>query len=568
MKNVGFKTVIRLYEQFGSVQKAWEATDKEIYRIFPPLSEQAKAFIMGRNRKNALKESWINILRGENIQIFKYADKEYPTCLKELQSPPIILYCKGNIDLLKNLGCAVIGTRNPSKEGCKKAEIIGIEIAKNNIPHISGLATGIDSCGHKGALEGEGRSIGVLGSGLLKVFPEENVKLAQKIISKKGLLISESPPHYPVSPFQLRNRNRIIAALSRMVVIVEATKNSGSLIAARHAKELKREIYVLGPINPTEKLHQGLIRILDRGNAVEHKLDELILQMFAKDTIKPDIINKLGKKDAVSDTLHTEDEYVFEILRAIANSPLVRKKRIKYLSKLKIHKICFKIIESLGLNVTRSWYLRGCYVHNDNIEKKILLNLINTTSSIPSIFNNIEKTLDNLLKTENILYTQINTYLKKLYEKDAPERYKKIYILNQKIQEILEDFDKSAKEAKLSDWGVIIEKRDKNVNIVEDFISACHNLEYIKPYTDRIKKILELLFNYHQEILKSTKIKSLGKLYFDSIWKLIASNISINTLHGPRKHEISMELLNRVINNAEEILTDTYSRIEDSINNF
>lgn len=191
--------------------------------------------------------------------------KFYPERLRNIDSPPKRLYCLGNLELLnyeKNI--AIIGSRNCSVYGERVAKDFSFNLAKNNICIISGLAKGIDSFSHIGALTASGKTIAVLGSGLDKIYPIENKELFQDIIKNNGLVITE----YPLGTEPLKQnfpaRNRIISGLSDSVLVVEARKNSGTNITVDFALEQGKDVFVI-PGNIYSKTSDGTNYLITEG---------------------------------------------------------------------------------------------------------------------------------------------------------------------------------------------------------------------------------------------------------------------------------------------------------------
>lgn len=166
---------------------------------------------------------------------------EYPQLLAEIADPPTCLWTRGDRSVLKALAVAVIGARAASPEGLLAAGEIACDLARAGVVVVSGLARGIDSAAHRGALEGGGKTIAVLGTGIDVVYPAENDGLAEKIAAS-GLLLTEFPPGAPPVDFHFPRRNRIISGLSKAVVVVEAREKSGSLITARLAADQGRDV--------------------------------------------------------------------------------------------------------------------------------------------------------------------------------------------------------------------------------------------------------------------------------------------------------------------------------------
>ena len=191
--------------------------------------------------------------------------KYYPERLRNIDAPPKELYCLGNLELLnyKN-NIAMIGSRNCSSYGEKVAKDFAYNLAKEEVCVVSGLAKGIDAFSHIGALNANGKTIAVLGSGLDKIYPKENIKLVESIIKNNGLVLSE----YPLGTVALKQhfpaRNRIISGLSDSVLVVEARKNSGTNITVDFALEQGKDVFVI-PGNIYSKTSDGTNFLITEG---------------------------------------------------------------------------------------------------------------------------------------------------------------------------------------------------------------------------------------------------------------------------------------------------------------
>ena len=166
---------------------------------------------------------------------------EYPQLLAEISDPPACIWTRGDRAIFARTAVAVIGARNASQEGLIAAGEIACDLARAGIVVVSGLARGIDSAAHRGALNGGGKTIAVLGTGIDQVYPAENDLLTEQIVAS-GLLVSEFPPDALPLPGHFPRRNRIISGLSKAVVVVEAREKSGSLITARLAADQGRDV--------------------------------------------------------------------------------------------------------------------------------------------------------------------------------------------------------------------------------------------------------------------------------------------------------------------------------------
>jgi len=166
---------------------------------------------------------------------------EYPRLLAEISDPPARLWTRGDRSTFTSIGVAVIGARSASQEGLTAAYEIAFDLARAGIVVISGLARGVDSSAHQGALDGGGKTIAVLGTGIDRVYPPENAELFERIASN-GLLVTEFPLESAPEDWHFPRRNRIISGLSKAVVVVEAREKSGSLITARLAADQGRDV--------------------------------------------------------------------------------------------------------------------------------------------------------------------------------------------------------------------------------------------------------------------------------------------------------------------------------------
>ncbi len=196
--------------------------------------------------------------------IISYFDINYPVLLKEISAPPMLLFCHGNIGLLSQPQIAIVGSRAASYSGKESAKRLAHELATSGYTITSGLASGIDSYAHQGALAASGNTIAVLGSGLDILYPKSNIGLATAIVESNGLIISEFWPDVAPYAANFPRRNRIVSGLSLGVLVVEAEARSGSLITARLAAEQNREVFAVpGAINNPKAsgchklIHQG-----------------------------------------------------------------------------------------------------------------------------------------------------------------------------------------------------------------------------------------------------------------------------------------------------------------------
>ena len=243
----------------------------------------------------------------KDIQKIDIKSADYPAKLRDIPNPPKQLYCKGNIELLRAGSVGVIGARKNTVYGKNVAIMIGKRLAESGLAVTSGLAMGIDAFSHEGALEADGKVIGVLGSGINQMGPWRNRELMKRGLEKGGLVISEYAPDEPAYKGTFPARNRIISGLSEALVIVEAGLNSGSLITAKHASEQGRPVYAVpGNINSQSSIGTNL---LIRDGAVP---------LVIIDDLIRDIGVDINRDPEIRPDLDADEEKVFEIVRVMS----------------------------------------------------------------------------------------------------------------------------------------------------------------------------------------------------------------------------------------------------------
>jgi DNA processing protein len=236
------------------------------------LPHAARAFLTSPDE--AALEYDIDWLESSGARILLYTDADYPPLLREIGSPPAVLYVLGSLDALLSPQLAMVGSRNPTPAGRASAREFAAWFARAGITVTSGLAFGIDAASHEGALAGGGPTVAVLGSGLDRIYPAEHAALATRI-AHTGALVSEFPPRTaPLRPHFPR-RNRIIAGLSLGTLVVEAARKSGSLITARQALDAGREVFAI-PGSIHSPVSRGCHQLIKSGaKLVEEAADVL-----------------------------------------------------------------------------------------------------------------------------------------------------------------------------------------------------------------------------------------------------------------------------------------------------
>ena len=235
---------------------------------------------------NLVLDRYIQKFESDNIIMITINDDRYPKLLKEINSPPLCLYCKGNIQLLNTLSVAVVGTRRPTDYGIVATKQFVSELCKNNVTIVSGLAVGIDTIAHKTALENQGNTIAVLAGGLYHIYPAVNQSLARKM-TENNLILSENSPIISPLGYYFPIRNRIIAGLSSVVLIPEASLNSGSMHTKEYANQFNREVFAI-PGKITSEMSKGTNQIIKNLEGIITLSPDIILEALHIDKNKND----------------------------------------------------------------------------------------------------------------------------------------------------------------------------------------------------------------------------------------------------------------------------------------
>lgn len=319
---IGPMTFIKLVAQFDSPQHAFFAPSNEL-RPFFRIAKHYEEFLLFRDTYNPDKE--IKQIEKSEVWIMTQWHADYPKLLKNINDPPICLFGKGDrnsIDFTNDICIGIVGARKNTAYGHYVAEELGKSFASAGLIIVSGMATGIDTISHKAAIEKQGRTIAVLGTGIDTIYPYENKELHEQIIKEYGIIISEYPPGFGTNPGMFVLRNRIIVGLSKAIVVVEGGKHSGTLTTARYAAENGRDVYAVpGPI--TSEMSIGPHILLREGARVLSSAQELLKdfglnQEFEMVTQKPtDLTNE---EKMIYDLLSIKKRYADEVAKKIALS--------------------------------------------------------------------------------------------------------------------------------------------------------------------------------------------------------------------------------------------------------
>lgn len=282
VRGVGPRVARMMLERFGSAPAIFSAAEEELVAagVYRATARHLREF-----DDFAPLEREVCELASLGGRLVRWQDQDFPPNLRQIADPPPFLYLRGNLSADERDCVAVVGARAASEAGRHMARRLGLELAAKGISVVSGLARGIDSEAHKGALEAGGRTIAVMGSGLDRIYPPEHRKLAEEIVAGGGALLSELPMGSAPVPENFPVRNRIISGLSLGVVVVEAGEHSGSLISARLALEQNRQVFAV-PGSPLTGKARGSNRLLKEGarlvECVEDVIEDLAPQLTRK----------------------------------------------------------------------------------------------------------------------------------------------------------------------------------------------------------------------------------------------------------------------------------------------
>lgn len=306
-----------LHDQFGSFFGVLSARPNELpHRWRSPLSRLQKH--LDPLREEAQKT--IDGLQQSGVSLICLSDMAYPALLRETASPPPLLYVRGNSAALTLPTLAIVGSRHASRGGIEQATRFAASLAGGGFAVASGLAKGIDSAAHRGALS-SGITIAVVGTGIDRCYPKSNQQLADSILNNDGVIVSELPPGTPPAASNFPRRNRIISGLSVGVLVVEAALKSGSLITARLAMEQGREVYAIpGSIN--NPLAKGCHQLIREGANLTETAGDIVEQLQGLLSFKQEEVLSVSEQPEESDKIATLKPSAQYLLTLIGYDPV------------------------------------------------------------------------------------------------------------------------------------------------------------------------------------------------------------------------------------------------------
>ncbi len=251
----------RVVEHLGSAAAVFRASLTEL-EATGILASSAQSLATGKSMELAREEMARATAAG--VKIVTLDDSSYPQQLKQIYDPPLVLYVRGQVEVIAQPGIALVGTRHPTPYGSGMAERLACDLAAHGLVIISGMARGVDTAGHRGAIAAKGKTVAVFGTGIDVIYPKENSRLSEQILALGGALISEFPFGTSAFPQNFPIRNRIISGMSVGVLVVEAAEYSGTRITARCALEQNRDVFAV-PGNVTNKNSWGPNTLIKQG---------------------------------------------------------------------------------------------------------------------------------------------------------------------------------------------------------------------------------------------------------------------------------------------------------------
>lgn len=309
---IGATRLARLTEHFGSLAAAWTASYNDLRS--GGLNDRAAQALIKTRQRISLDDEMERIEKA-GVRVFTLADDAYPRLLREIPSPPLVLYVKGEIGPEDEHGVGVVGTRRATSYGREMAQRLSSDLARAGVTITSGLARGIDGVAHEAALAAGGRTIAVLGSGLDMIYPPEHRKLAQQI-AEQGAMVSEFALGTRPDAANFPVRNRIISGLSLGIVVIEAPMKSGALITSNFAADQGRTVFAV-PGSALSPSSAGALQLLRDGACIAANADDILSELNLKvrqTTMHTrDVLPETETEQILHQFLQTEPRHIDEI---------------------------------------------------------------------------------------------------------------------------------------------------------------------------------------------------------------------------------------------------------------
>jgi len=302
---ISIRKLNKLIEIFDTARGVFMAKHEEFISRFPTLTSNAIKTINERRNFDYI-ENMLKLMEQNSMAFFSRNNEKYPDLLKKIPEPPLGIFCIGELPADDTHKIAIIGSRKCSEYGLLATRLLAKPLASTGVVIVSGMARGVDSMAHRGALDGKGKTIAVLGTSAEICYPKENKNLREEII-KNGCLISEYPPGTTPQPAYFPARNRIISGLSSAVVVTEAKAKSGTLITVDQAMDQGREVMAV-PGNISSKLSEGTNGLIREGATPVSSYEDILFALGIKKNEKSSL--DLQKKSHLA----PEEKQVYDIL--------------------------------------------------------------------------------------------------------------------------------------------------------------------------------------------------------------------------------------------------------------
>jgi len=311
----------RALRKFGSPDGVFRASLPQLESCHLP-AQVAQSILKKEAFKRAAKEL-DGVRKIAGCSLLNWTEPEYPQALLQIYDPPVLLYVRGDPQVLNLPSLSIVGTRRPTLYGTQMAQRLGRDLAARGLVIVSGMARGIDAIGHQGAMDANGRAIGVLGTGIDVCYPKENKKLYEKVL-ERGAIISEFPLRTHPAPENFPVRNRIVAGMPLGVVVIEGAQYSGSLITARLAMEFGREVFGV-PGNVTQPVSFAPNQLIKQGaklvSCVEDVIEELPTPVRAA-LLQAEQPEAEQRNLLAAASLHGSQKKLYELLNAEEPMPI------------------------------------------------------------------------------------------------------------------------------------------------------------------------------------------------------------------------------------------------------
>jgi DNA processing protein len=264
-----------LLDRFGTADEVFQAAPSDVQSVPGVGAKIARNISLAQSEIDV--EAEIELCRQNGIDLIAQDDEAYPRGLLEIPDPPGLLFVQGALQSVDAIGVAIVGARHATRYGLEQAHRLAAGLARAGVTIVSGLARGIDAEAHRGALSADGRTIAVLGGGLLKLYPPEHGELAGQVAGS-GAVISEFPPRMAAMGGTFPQRNRLISGMTLGTIVVEASDRSGALITARHAGEQGREVFAV-PGRVDSRMSRGCHRLIRDGAKLVETVDDVLEEL-------------------------------------------------------------------------------------------------------------------------------------------------------------------------------------------------------------------------------------------------------------------------------------------------